>query len=177
MLWSGSRSESGRVESDAMDSAKRHLDAFKWFAGLVGAISAVYGVIEGDFWRFTAAAGYIGFVAAAALGALTASGVLENKPDYQVPAVVGSVLLGAGAHLAFPFRPDELENMGGPNVLSLMGLAFIGIAFVVGVGLYHDWQKSQLPPMKRCPDCANEVLAAANVCQHCSYRFPAVVDG
>jgi hypothetical protein len=28
-------------------------------------------------------------------------------------------------------------------------------------------------PTKRCPDCAEEVLAAARVCKHCGYRFPA----
>ena len=24
---------------------------------------------------------------------------------------------------------------------------------------------------KRCPDCAEEILAAARVCKHCRYRF------
>jgi uncharacterized protein UPF0547 len=28
-------------------------------------------------------------------------------------------------------------------------------------------------PRRRCPDCAEEVLAAARVCKHCGYRFPA----
>jgi hypothetical protein len=145
--------------------------AFKWFAGLVGAVSSVYGVLEGNVWYLTAAAGYIGFVAAAAIGVVAASGALENKPSYLVPTVIGSVVLGVAMHLLFPFRPDELEGMEGPNALSIMGLVVIGATFFVGVSLYQDWQEAQRPPTKVCPDCANVVLAAARVCQHCTYKF------
>jgi hypothetical protein len=32
-------------------------------------------------------------------------------------------------------------------------------------------------PGKRCPDCAEEVLAAARVCKHCRYRWDDAGDG
>jgi hypothetical protein len=30
---------------------------------------------------------------------------------------------------------------------------------------------SQGEPTKKCPDCAETVLAEARVCKHCGYRF------
>jgi hypothetical protein len=32
-------------------------------------------------------------------------------------------------------------------------------------------------PRKRCPQCAENVLAAAQVCKHCGYRFDAQTTG
>jgi hypothetical protein len=156
-----------------MEMAKQHLDAFKWFAGLVGAVSTVYGVVQGNVWYLTAAAGYIGFVAAAAIGVVAATGALANKPSYAVPTVIGSVVLGVAMHMLFPFRSDELEGMEGPNALSVLGLVVIGITFLVGVSVYQGWQKAQRAPTKVCPDCANVVLAAARICQHCRHKFDA----
>lgn len=44
------------------------------------------------------------------------------------------------------------------------------------LGVKEPWNSATVveerPSTKSCPDCANQILAAARVCMHCKYRFP-----
>lgn len=51
------------------------------------------------------------------------------------------------------------------GVLQLAGIA--GLAFRGYAGLTRIYQKTR----KKCPDCAEMVLAEAHVCKHCAYRW------
>ncbi len=63
-----------------------------------------------------------------------------------------------------------------------LGLAAIGslMFFAKGEGRDRDdplisaSQEKEKPATKKCPDCAETILAAAKVCKHCGYRFPTV---
>ncbi len=82
-----------------------------------------------------------------------------------------------------------LNSEGEPNASAEGTVASLGSAvYVAGVGLAlalaGSWMVRQLavapsgqessvaaPATKDCPDCAESVHAAANVCKHCGYRF------
>jgi hypothetical protein len=53
-----------------------------------------------------------------------------------------------------------------PPYLALGGFVFVALANAAPlVGI------APLPGLRRCPDCAKRVPAAANVCRFCGYRF------
>lgn len=152
-----------------MQLAKIHFQAFLWFAGLIGSISTVWGLVASDFWEIFSALGYIGFIAVWPLYVVWTATGEEWKRKYLVFAVVASLALGALLHLLFPFRDDE--NVGQFNLLALIGMAFVVGLFFVGVGLYRAYEGESRAAMKQCPDCANHVLAPARKCQFCGYHF------
>jgi len=56
----------------------------------------------------------------------------------------------------------------------ILGLLFSVFAVLVVLVLPSKNRPTSYGPRDRtkdCPDCAEEVLAAANVCKHCGYRF------
>ncbi|MEV6874201.1 zinc ribbon domain-containing protein [Amycolatopsis sp. NPDC051128] len=40
-----------------------------------------------------------------------------------------------------------------------------------GCATPSSYPRQSRPPLKTCPDCANEVRLAARKCQYCSYEF------
>jgi ribosomal protein L40E len=47
---------------------------------------------------------------------------------------------------------------------------WLGASWIAIVLLFNVWVGSQRSK-KICPQCAENVLSAANVCRHCGYRF------
>jgi 4-hydroxybenzoate polyprenyltransferase len=47
---------------------------------------------------------------------------------------------------------------------------WIGVVWLVGVMLFNVWVGAQRPK-KKCPQCAETVLPAANVCRFCGFQF------
>lgn len=88
----------------------------------------------------------------------------DGTPDSSVPGVVapaglGIYVAGMGAALAV---------LGGLIVLTQHTSA-------AERELIAQWDAEDAaeaaPAKKKCPDCAETVLADANVCKHCTYRF------
>jgi hypothetical protein len=60
-----------------------------------------------------------------------------------------------------------------------VGIYMVGVAGALGlIGAWRMWRDSpeaasvaSAEPTKRCPDCAETILAAANVCKHCGRRI------
>lgn len=76
-----------------------------------------------------------------------------------VTAITGLVFLAG--------RPLD-EDESAFSFLTLVGvLVLLFYAYVASLGAETFLKE----PRKRCPDCANEVLAAARKCQHCGHRF------
>lgn len=70
--------------------------------------------------------------------------------------------------------------MAGPGIalyVLAIGSAFFALGGVIIAltpqlrQLQRDAGLSLGQPVKRCPDCAESVLAEARVCKHCGYRF------
>jgi phage FluMu protein Com len=91
----------------------------------------------------------------------------------------------------YPVNPlNGTIDSSGPGTVAEFGLgiyvAGLGIA-MVGVGsrmlrqipdegldpLEAAWAGGAGASSKKCPDCAETILADAHVCKHCGYRFPA----
>ena len=47
---------------------------------------------------------------------------------------------------------------------------WIGAVWIVAVMFFNVWVGARRP-RKRCPQCAEAVLSAANVCRHCGHQF------
>ena len=54
------------------------------------------------------------------------------------------------------------------NPLHVYGVFGFSLAILFGVGGLHS---SYTASYKMCPDCAETVLAKANVCKHCGFRW------
>ena len=62
-------------------------------------------------------------------------------------------------------------------------LAFIILVIIADLtrdpsrlGAHHQQQLIAERKIKRCPDCAETVLYAANVCKHCGHRFESAAE-
>lgn len=89
----------------------------------------------------------------------------------------------------YPVGPDGTANTSQPGTVVPLGIAI----YVAGVGagaaligslMLRQTEKSDTAqtvagptagqsPTKKCPDCAETILADAKVCKHCGYRFAA----
>jgi hypothetical protein len=119
---------------------------------------------------------YIGLVvlpltiAAAALLLLAYRGLRREKPEAP-PADIRAV----GRAVLETLGPDPEE----PPVPAARPTLADLTAMVAERAAPAPVAPAPLPPLppvsaaetKRCPDCAEEVLAAARVCKHCRYRF------
>lgn len=87
--------------------------------------------------------------------------------------LIAMVITTAISTLLFVFgRPfDENEKQFG--LLSFVGAAALAFYAYVAAAGWHHFVQATAPQTKQCPDCAQQVLAAARKCQHCGYRFQA----
>ena len=73
----------------------------------------------------------------------------------------------------YPVGPDGNPITTQPGIVANPGIAIyvagagVAAAFIGSVILLRSRQAKT----KKCPDCAETVLADANVCKHCGYRF------
>ncbi len=104
--------------------------------------------------------------------------------------IAGLVVIGfaddSGLRTLYPLGPDGTPDTSQPGVVASLGVAI----YVAGVGAAvafigclmigqssrqasaaGDPSSGALDATKRCPDCAEQVLAEARVCKHCGYRF------
>ena len=89
-------------------------------------------------------------------------------------SAAGLIVLNA-EHLRtlYPVGPDGNPITTQPGMVANPGIAIyvagagVAAAFIGSVMLLRSRQAKT----KKCPDCAETVLADANVCKHCGYRF------
>ena len=68
-----------------------------------------------------------------------------------------------------------VPNAGSVFVINLfLGWTFIGWVVALAMAMRS---RPYVPGAKKCPDCAETVLADARVCRHCGYRFAPPADG
>lgn len=156
-------------QSSPNDEARAHVQAFLWLAGLVGAFGTVAGLLAQDGGEILNAIGVIGGTAMLVdLGlARIIQGPNFDKPTDERVIILVSLVIGLAAYFLFPWPTDETSR----NQMKIVGVIVLVLAFLVGVGLYRESERKRAPAQKVCPDCANSILVAAKVCQHCGYRF------
>jgi ribosomal protein L32 len=77
----------------------------------------------------------------------------------------------------------QVPNLGSVVVINLfLGWTFIGWVVALAMAMRSrahvpDESALQESGAKKCPDCAETVLANARVCKHCGYRFAPPADG
>jgi len=77
----------------------------------------------------------------------------------------------------YPVGLDGEADTSQGGVVADLGIAIwvagLGVALVaVGAVLNRELDSASSRSTKKCPDCAETVLADARICKHCSYRFP-----
>lgn len=134
----------------------------------LGLVSTVTGLASASMVAALNTLGVLGF--GTFFVGLIAWSVYDGRPDNErIKAAATATLIGAVVVAVLYFvigRPlDESERQF--NILSFMGIAtLLGGAFVVA-----SVNRTFQPAKKTCPECANEVLAAARRCQYCGHRF------
>ncbi|WP_375430699.1 zinc ribbon domain-containing protein [uncultured Friedmanniella sp.] len=156
----------------------------KELSGLIGGIRLAYGVVG----VVTTLAALATNRSIAVLNTMGVAGVVmlvvggsvwqgsSAADDYSRVRNTAIAMSAAGAIaglLMFFGRPlDENEKAFG--LLTFIGVVnVIAYASLLSLGLAH-LKKRAGPAKKVCPECANEVLAAARKCQFCQYRFEPV---
>lgn len=130
--------------------------------------------------------------------AIAAAGFRVNQRDgegWALPFVLSAlaairiVMWAAdeGLRTLYPVGPDGSVNTSHPGTVVPLGIAI----YVAGVGtgaaligslMLRQTEKNDAAqtvagptarqaPTKKCPDCAETILADAKVCKHCGYRF------
>jgi hypothetical protein len=137
--------------------AKDTAAAIAFVTALVGFGKLIY---EG--WAlFTDVLPWLGAAYVASIGALVVYRLVRPRPNvsrWQVLA--GAILLLAPiAGLIWWFG------------MSLIGVIGLGVLVALAVLAYADYRSDPARAKKACPDCAETVKAAANVCHFCGHRF------
>jgi hypothetical protein len=81
---------------------------------------------------------------------------------------IGRILLVASLVIAALMLLGGMLNHETPPAF------WVAVAWVLIVVFFNAWLGAR-SPRKRCPQCAEGVLSAANVCRHCGHRFAAKV--
>ncbi len=170
--------------------------AISTFLPLVQAVSALRMVenntlIQHDGWIFIALAFGI-----AASGYRASRGKSGQGWIPIVLCVVAAVLVlvnanDKGMRTLYPVQPDGTVDTSQPGLVTSLGIAIyvagagIAAAFIGSVMLLQSAKHAPAPSVsprgksatKRCPDCAETILADAKVCKHCGYRFAPIATG
>lgn len=137
---------------------------------LLGAIVAVlaFGITYGKTVDPLTAIGAVGF-AYLVLGPLVAIYLIHVGPELELDVNIPAFLLGCIPSYALFAWYMSSEDW---SMHALLLLIFGGVALIVvppcliGFAILGYRERH-----KTCPECANEVLSAARVCQYCGYRW------
>jgi hypothetical protein len=117
----------------------------------------------------------------------------SRRTEWLVPiilCVIAAALIALNANdkglrTLYPVRPDGTLDTSQPGMVANLGVAI----YVAGAGVAAAFigslilrQSARVPDAsdapavakaatKKCPDCAETILADAKVCKHCGYRF------
>jgi Superinfection immunity protein/Uncharacterised protein family UPF0547 len=138
--------------------------------------------------------GKVALIAVAAFVAVDALAIITGNGDYMGPVIMALVLIPAYFAPTLIAASRDTSNAGGVAVVNVfLGWTCIGwiVALAMAAGGVPSAQRripyvSALPASanaatnatKKCPDCAETVLADARVCRYCGFRFaPAPSSG
>lgn len=150
-----------------MTNVSTYMTAFRVLSTAIGLFATIRGIRSDSVVVALNTMGVIGLAPLVLGGAiLFMDGDLE---DNLKPAVItASVVAVISCFLFFVVGRPLDEEERGVNLLTVLGVvAVAAFTLVATVG----WQLVTRKQQKPCPDCANTVLAAAQKCQHCGYRF------
>jgi hypothetical protein len=153
-------------------SAKSAVGASRLLLGGVGVITTIAGLVNTSTVAALNTAGVIGVGALVIGGGVYLSGNDGvNTPEQRSAHARTTLFVMLGVSAVFGLllligRPlDEDEKAAG--LLTVIGCAYLFFCAFLAVSAGPLFG----PEHKTCPDCANNVLAAARKCQHCGYRF------
>jgi hypothetical protein len=137
-------------------------------------------LIQHDGWMYLAAAVAL---AAAGIRAFYDSKTSAAPLSVSLLAAVGVVLwaTNSGMRTLYPVSADGTPDTSGPGLTSAWGISIyvagLGVALAIGGSLLQRPTAAGdfggfAAGKKKCPDCAETILADAHVCKHCGYRFP-----
>jgi Uncharacterised protein family UPF0547 len=129
---------------------------------------------------------------------IAGSGFLASQRNGKWPLTV-LLCLVAGAEVflhftntaertLYPIGPNGAPDTTQPGTTTALGIALyvagagVAVALMGALGLRQQERVAKAiggnddagpvqTPTKKCPDCAETILADANVCKHCGYRF------
>ncbi len=156
----------------AEDRKPAALAALQGVVVVVGAVATLSGIVSSSVVAAVNTVGVVG------VGALVIGGGVwweysDGDQAGRVRATCWAVgltaaILGLLNALGRPLDEDERA----PNLLTVIGvISIFGLALLVTLA-WREIQASSEPERKKCPDCANLVLAEARKCQHCGFVFP-----
>jgi ribosomal protein L32 len=105
-----------------------------------------------------------------------------NTPACRGIALIDAIATGKdhGYRTLYPLNSAGEPDASQAGTLVPLGLAVYVAGAGAGVAMLGGFIMRQSPSgdaatppaaLKTCPDCAETVRAAANVCKHCGYRF------
>lgn len=138
---------------------------------VIGALTALAGIWSSSIVAALNTAGVIG-VATLTIGAIVWSQGDSADPirRVRVTAIAVGITAAVASFIHFVGRPmegDELEV----GFLTIIGVANLLAIATLGVLAWRTIDSSVKQPMKVCPMCAEQVLAAARICRYCGTAF------
>jgi hypothetical protein len=159
---------SGADEIRAVAKAARSV--LSGAVALIGGITAIAGIWSSSLVTALNISGVIG-VGTLTVGAITwfSSRTTPVAKIRNTASAVGITALVTGLVFAVgrPLEGDELDF----GLLTIVGAVNLLAVAVLALLAWQTISASAEPEMKTCPECAEQVLAAAVVCKHCHYRF------
>jgi hypothetical protein len=153
-------------DSDLTALVKAAKTAVSVGLGLVGAITSVAGIWSDSLVVALNVAGVIGVgtltigIMTWSMGSDTVSRIKQTAWAVAITAMVSGAAFASGRGL------DAKERAAG--LLTVIG--GINLVFTGAVGVLA-WRAVSAKATKVCPECGEEVLAAALKCKHCQFRF------
>jgi len=131
----------------------------------------------------------VAIIAVAAFVTVDALAIITGNGNLMGPVIIGPVLIAAYFAPTFIAAQRDIPNAASVAIVNLfLGWTCIGWVVALAMAVAGNRPSTQLrlpdasgpPPApakvatsatKKCPDCAETVLADARVCKHCGYRF------
>jgi uncharacterized membrane protein len=147
------------------------LAAIQGVIGVIGAVTLIAGAVNRSVIAAVNTVGVLGVVGLT-VGVTTwaSSNSTDRRGQVRTTCIAVGIAALIGGIAFIAGRPMDESEKTSKLLTVIGGISIIGIALLVTLA-WREVSQAKQPATKKCPDCANQVLAEARKCQFCAFRF------